>query len=91
MTYDNDAAVRDYLAGALRALERGDASASCTEIVQALHFCFAIVRECIDSNPPHYRSAWESVAKELSKLPPSLLHHAVRILDDRYGHPGRWG
>ena len=86
MSHDNslEAAVREYLAGALRALERGDAAASSTEIVQALHYSFAIVRRLSDSDP-RFREAWERVASELSKLPPSLIRQAVLIIDGRSG------
>ena len=89
MSYDNsfEAAVREYLAGALKALERGDATSASTEIVQALQYSFAIVHGLSDSDPLRYRQAWDAVANELSKLRPSLIRQAVRILDSRSGPP----
>jgi hypothetical protein len=85
MSHDDspEAAVREYLAGAGRALERGDATSASVETICALAICLSIVRECIDSDPLRYRAAWERVATELAKLQPSLLRHAVRIIDAR--------
>jgi hypothetical protein len=82
-----EASVREYLAGAERALARGDAAAAAAEIVQALQYCFAIVHELTDSDPERYGKAWENLANELSKLPPTLIRHAVRIIDRRTGPP----
>ena len=86
MSYDNsnEVAVREQLAGALRAVERGDATACSTGIVQALQHSFAIGRRLSDSDARH-RDAWERVANELSKLPPSLIRQAGRIIDGRSG------
>lgn len=84
MAYEHgyEGAVREYLAGAERALTRGDAVSASKEIVEALKHCFSGVRQLSTSNPDRYRQAWEDVAKELSKLPPSLVRHAARIIDD---------
>jgi hypothetical protein len=89
MSHDDsfEAAVREYLAGAQRALERGDATSASIEIVRALQYSFAIVRRHPYSDP-RYRESWESVADEMSKLPPSLLRQAMRIVDGRSGMTG---
>lgn len=75
------AAVREYIAGAGRALDRGDVVSASRELALALQYCFAIVREASDTDPGHYRQSWEDVAKELAKLPPSLVRQAMRIID----------
>jgi len=89
MTYDNslEAAVREYLAGATRALDRGDVGSASTEIVQALYYSFGVVRSRLDADSPGYLEVWSRVASELSKLPPSLVRQAVRLLDERSGPP----
>ena len=78
-----EAAVREYLAGATRALDRKDAASASIELVQALQYSFAIVHRGSGSDPTGYRHAWERVAYELSMLPPSLIRRTVQILDDR--------
>ena len=83
-----EAAARNYLAGATRALDRGDAPSASTEIVQALQCTFAIVRSGTDLQSIGYRHAWERVANELAKLPPSLIRQAARILDEPRGPSG---
>lgn len=85
MSYDNDykSHVREYLAGAERALERGDAVSASKEIVEALKHCFSGVRELGDSDPEGYAQGHERIAKELSKLPPSLIRRAVRMIDEK--------
>lgn len=81
MSDDRFAAVREYIAGAGRALDRGNAASASRELVIALQHCFATVREASDADPDRYRQSWEDVAKELAKLPPSLVRQALRIID----------
>ena len=85
MSYDSSykSHVREYLAGAERALARGDAVSACKEIVEALRHCFSGIRELADSDPDHYAKGHEEITSELSKLPPSLIRGAVRVLDER--------
>ena len=84
MTYDNnpEAHTQEYLAGAGRALTRGDAVSTAVEVVQALQMSLALVRQRIDPDSPEYRQAWERISQELSRLPPSFIREAVRIIDD---------
>ena len=77
-----EAAARAHMVRATAALDTGDAVSAATEIVKALQQSFAIVRSGTDLMSPGYRQAWERVANELAKLPPSLIRHAVRILDE---------
>lgn len=76
-----EAAAREHLAGALRALDRDDAASASTEMVRALRYAFTIVREFSDSEPRRYAQAHAGVTFELAKLPPSLIRQAVRLLD----------
>ena len=84
---NNEAAVRDYLAGALRALDRGQPGSASAEVVQALQYCWSMVRAGSDADPSGYRNACERVAYELARLPPSLLREAVRVNDERSNPP----
>lgn len=81
MTDNHIAAVREYIAGASRALDRGDAVSASRELVLAFQYCFSIVREASEADPIRYRQSWEDVAKELAELPPSLVRQAMRIID----------
>ena len=85
MSYDNSyqSHVREYLAGAERALSRGDAVSACKEIVEALGHCFSGVVELGGSDPDSYAQSHEEVTKALVRLRPSLIRGAVRILDER--------
>jgi hypothetical protein len=87
MSYDDSykAHVREYLAGAERALTRGDAVSASKEIVEALKHCVSGVRELGGHDPAGYGPDQEEIAKELAKLPPSLLRTAVRFLDEWRG------
>lgn len=79
--YETD--VREYLAGAGRAVDRGDAVSAANEAAQAISLCFSWFRQQTDGKPQEYRCGWDSVANELSKLPPSLLREVARIAKDR--------
>lgn len=78
MVYDDspEAAVREYLAGAGRALERGDLLSVCKELITALGHAYSIERARISDASEEYRMFWDGVAGELSRLSPSLLRRA---------------
>lgn len=85
MTYDTspEAAVREYLAGAERAITRGDVVSACREIITALSWAYSIVSGSNPSGSDQYKQDWEEVAFQLARLNPSLVRHAMRIIDGR--------
>lgn len=75
-------AALEYLSGAVRALNRGAPLSAVREMLIATNMCYSLFKRATRLDKESYEKGWLETARELSKLDPSLVREAVRIIDE---------